>query len=571
MNDNGRRRRRIPLAWPLGGLLLVSCSQGIFDSDRSTYRVPRSQLDRIASEDFVATSRGTPITVESAIARALDERDPSPKWPAKADLDLSEVRAATLANNLDLRTQLIDPAIARRTIDIERAKFEASLVARYESTSSALFGQPPFGGISDGSTGSLGVVVPLPTGGEIGFSGNASRFDSDNPVAFDGAGEWAAGLGFSVSQPLLRNAGVDVNTASIRIAEQNGQAVSARTKLEVLRILADADKSYWQLYAAYRELEVRTQQFDLAMAQLERAQRRVAQGDVPEIEVTRAESGVGSTVENVILATALLKERVRRIKRIMNRADYPVESETLLVPVTQPNPLGLTLDARQLADEAVANRMEMVELELELATKSIEIAFARNQALPLFSFDFNYTPVGRGNGFGSAVRNWGDFESDSYTIAVGAQIPLGNEAAKNRVARTVLERVQRLATKDQRRLAIRTEVFDAVENLRTAWQRIVAARLETVLAARTYEGEKRQFDVGVRTSQDVLDASTRLADAQSREVVALAQYQIALVDIAFATGTLAGMAGARWEPIEVPALEERFWGEAERNAKAQGG
>jgi len=37
---------------------------------------------------------------------------------------------------------------------------------------------------------------------------------------------------------------------------------------------------------------------------------------------------------------------------------------------------------------------------------------------------------------------------------------------------------------------------------------------------------------------DVQDALTKLSDAQSREVVALADYQIAQVDIAFATGTL---------------------------------
>ena len=54
------------------------------------------------------------------------------------------------------------------------------------------------------------------------------------------------------------------------------------------------------------------------------------------------------------------------------------------------------------------------------------------------------------------------------------------------------------------------------------------------------EGEQRQFDVGLRTSTDVLDAQSRLADARSREVRSLADYEIALVDIAFATGTLLG-------------------------------
>jgi outer membrane protein TolC len=113
---------------------------------------------------------------------------------------------------------------------------------------------------------------------------------------------------------------------------------------------------------------------------------------------------------------------------------------------------------------------------------------------------------------------------------------------------------------------IHAEVLDALDRLQTAWQRILAARLETVLAARTFQAEQRQFDVGVRTSQDVLDASTRLSDAQSREVSALAQWQIALVDIAFATGTLPGAAGVEWQPIDVADLERQTSGAAEFNA-----
>ena len=57
----------------------------------------------------------------------------------------------------------------------------------------------------------------------------------------------------------------------------------------------------------------------------------------------------------------------------------------------------------------------------------------------------------------------------------------------------------------------------------------------------------------------MLDASASLADAQSREVLALSSYQISLIDLAFATGTSLGAARIRWEPFsldELPALED---------------
>ncbi|MDZ4832003.1 MAG: TolC family protein [Phycisphaerae bacterium] len=555
------RRSRAFIAAMLVSTICCGCTQGLFDNDRTTYRVAPERLKKIAMTDVVAESKAPPVDADEATRNALAKGDPMPTWPARMEISLADVRESTLKNNLDLRTQLVEPAIARRTLDAERAKFEATLIASYLRSGANQFTDPAFGDPVDSDTASLGVQVPLITGGTIDVLGQLQRVDTNGGVSLDGSGGWGSGVGFSISQPLLRNAGAAVNTASIRIAEHDGQIASARTKLETIRILADADKAYWSLYGAFRDLEVRQQQFELARAQLERARRRVLQGDAAEIEVTRAESGLGGTLENIIVATATLKERVRALKRLMNRPDLPIESETLLVPATLPNPLGLKLDSTDLANRAVENRMEMLELELSLASRAIEIEVARNQTLPVFALDYSYTPFGRGDGFGSAFSNIGDFEEDAYTFSLNGQIPLGNEVAKNRLGRAVLLRLQRLATKDARRQSIRTEVFDAVVRLETAWQRILAARLETTLAARTYEGEKRQFDVGVRTSQDVLDASARLADAQSREVNALAGWQNAMVDIAFATGTLPGMAGAQWAAIDVDELDRASWGD----------
>ena len=60
---------------------------------------------------------------------------------------------------------------------------------------------------------------------------------------------------------------------------------------------------------------------------------------------------------------------------------------------------------------------------------------------------------------------------------------------------------------------------------------------------------KRQFDVGLRNSIDVLEAASRLGDAQTREVNALSGYEIALIDAAFATGTIVGGSRVRWDDL----------------------
>jgi hypothetical protein len=96
---------------------------------------------------------------------------------------------------------------------------------------------------------------------------------------------------------------------------------------------------------------------------------------------------------------------------------------------------------------------------------------------------------------------------------------------------------------------IELEVLNATDQLEANWQRLLASRQSSILDGRLFVAEKRQFELGLVTSTDVLLAQTDFANSQSAEILALAEYQIALVDLAYATGTLLGADKVRWEPI----------------------
>ncbi|MFB0554304.1 MAG: TolC family protein, partial [Phycisphaerae bacterium] len=501
-----------------------------------------NEIETVRLED---QSTSEPISVEQATEEIVEQiKEPNESRPT-IELTLEEVRAAAIANNLDLKVELVDPSIAQQDVDEARAKFESVFFGsarhhRTEAVGSAT--------VSKTSSYEVGIESPLHTGGQITVSSPFSDTEYDG-ADFEGVS--AAAVSVSFIQKLLQNAGTRVKTHPIRLVSHQKHIIDAGTKLGAIYILADADIAYWRLFAAHRELEVRREQYKLAQDQLDHARRKVATGSAPKIEIVRAEAGLASRLEDVITAETTLRNRERDLKQIMNRDDMPMNSAISIVTATEPNPLGLELDEEVMAEAAIANRMEMIKLELRLAKDDIYIELARNDTLPVLTFDYTYTARTQSGTIGGAIGQLANSSSPDHFIGLSATIPLGNEAAKARLRRARLEQIRSLATREQLQLTIRQQVYEAVNRLRQNWRGILAATQGVTAAYRYYKVEQSQFQLGRRTSTDVLYAATVLADAQLRKIRAFIEYEIAQVNLARATGTLLGYGKIQLEPIDI--------------------
>jgi len=516
----------------------AGCGPTIDDGGFYEFTAPPEKLQQIEPLDLKAT--------DATVDHELDSDD----LPAKQmDLTIEQCRALALENNLDIKVQLLSSAIAGKKVSEEEARFEAAFFSNLTysktdtPTSTTLSGSKV-----DYSSVDLGVEVPLRTGGTVTFDLADSRIKTNNIFSTLNPA-YTSDLSISISQPLLRNAGQRANTYAIRIANYERQITDARTKLEMIRVIADADRWYWRLYAARRELDVRKKEYDLANAQLAQAQRFVDAGERPMIEVIRAEAGVAERLDAIIVAKNELRDRERELKHLLNKPGLEMQTPTVLIPTTEPDPVHYELDKQSLVAKAIDNRMEMLELELQIAADVSTIDYLKNQSLPLVTLGYTYNISGLGATRSNSFDMLTDKRFEDHRLGLQLLLPLGNEAAKNRLLQAVYERRQRLATRGNRQAAIELEVLNAVDQLEANWQRILASRQNAILAGRLFKAEKRQFELGLGTSTDVLDAQTSFVDAQSAEISALAEYQIALVDLAYATGTLLGAAKVQCKPI----------------------
>ena len=525
----------------LGPILFAGCESFPGDEDFYEITVAPEKLRQVET-----------LKLQESKVEENDRIDANEPPPPELELDLEQCRALTLENNLDLKVQLISPAIAAERVSEAESVFEAAfttnMIYSKTDTPSASFLDEISGSKTSYLYNDLGVQVPLRTGGTVRFDMADNRLKTGSPYSvFDPS--FSSDSSLSISQPLLRNAGIRTNTHAIRIAEYERQVTDARTKLEVIRVVAAVDRVYWRLYAARKELEVRKKQYDLAKTLNEQARRFVEAGDKAQVEIIRTEAGVAQQLEAIIVAENNLRDREREFKRTLNKTGLDMQTPTIIIPTTEPVPVRYELDKQGLVSIAFENRMEMLELELQIAEDISSIDYMHNQTLPLVTMDYRYNINGLGDSRNDSHDLLFNKRFEDHRVGLSLLVPLGNEAAKSRLRQAFYQRRQRLATRNNREALIELEVLNAIDQLEANWQRILASRQSAILDGRLFDAEKRQFELGLRTSTDVLQAQTNFANSQSAEILALAEYQIALVDLSYATGTLLGAAKVRWEPI----------------------
>lgn len=486
-------------------------------------------------------------------------------------LSIEDLRLMVLHNNLDLQVSLLDPEIARAQVSAEEGAFDALIGGRFAYRHRST---PPIDGpLVDFTSANpvlnrqivklteieqrrelidmdFGLEIPLPTGGTISVGGLLSQKDIKDPQRFD---QVLAATRFSFSQPLLRNAGTDASFASIRIARVEHRVSQVRTNLAALRVLAGAEKAYWRLYAARRFLEVRADQYRIASENLEMVERRVEQGMSPRVEITRSELGVYERLEALINAETAWQLGQRDLKVHLNSDHLPLRGKPMIEATAEPRLAGLDLDTEALVQRALKDRLELIELELQIIQDGIEIDFRENQILPIANLDFRYGTLERGNTFGSAWESLGDFNNPDLSAGITLEMPLTNQRRRAQLHEAMLMRTQRLASRQARELMVRREVLDTIDVIERNWQRVLAASQNVIVAGVNYDAERRQFEQGMRTMREVLEALTELGQAQIREITAIVDYQVAQIDLAFASGMLLGYARVDFEPLVLPS------------------
>lgn len=580
-------------------LFLVSGCSSPLDSpdagpvlDKNLNQVIEREMQQVNGWETEVGTTPPPSAVEEALSHRMEELDAIVPVPPGSDLDFDlginlngdpqgqrpiELQACVrmaLMNNLLLQSAQLQPAIQREQVIQAEAIFDIVLGAGYSYTRNRSPNQivDVDGTLSDfnvdpGTTNirtndaEVSLSKKLTSGGSAKLSTDLVRSNvrGSDDITYAPNPYWQPSLTLDYSQPILRGFGEKVNLAQVYIARKLEQEAIESLRQSLINTVANTEVAYWQLAYAWRALGIQLWLIDAAEELRDLIDLR-RNYDASLADWAQAVSTVEQRIADVISFQQSVKEASDNLKVLLNDPGYPLAGESVLAPVNEMVHTPITLDLRSALLTAVSMRPDIRQSIYQIDITRIEEVVADNARLPELDLQAQVSTTGMGadadKGYDAMVG--GDFIS--YVLGLTFEYPLGNRAAEAAWRESRLERSSAMVNY---RTAIQTAILDVKTTMREVIdnaQYINAtrvARLATAEYLRALEVERETLASLTPTFLNLIfSAQASLATARSDEFEALSAFNISVVNLHRAMGTILDMHRIGLEQVD----EDSYWG-----------
>ncbi len=476
-------------------------------------------------------------------------------------ITLNDVVNMMIEKNLDIRSNRLSPRSSYfQSLVFYRAlqpslRFSGNVIRNTNQSNSQLNGVGQSFTSQLRGNYSVSFSQQLPSGTSLTIDANMNRLSSSSNLnTFNPS--YTGQIQYTVGQHLLRDRGRTATMRQIMIGENNEKISEVQFELQITNLLAQAQKTYWDLVFAGEDLKVKQRSLDLAQRTLEENKMKVEIGTLAPIDVVQTQSEVASRREQLVVSTYNITSAEDQIKKLtsgdkdptmflvrLQASESPRRPESVQVP-----------NLEEAVRIAVENRPEMRQALLDMKNKDIDINYTKNQKLPLFDITAGYNQNGTGGrqlvrsglggaaqqefpgGVGDAFRHLFGYNYTGYQIGFSFVLPLSNRAAEADYSRAVNERQLAQSKLEATAQGIALDVRNALTQAEMNRARIETAQITRQLAQQRLEAEQTKFSLGTSTLRFVLEEQRNVAQAETNELQSMVNFTKSLVDLDKAMG-----------------------------------
>ncbi len=458
-------------------------------------------------------------------------------------LSLQQAVMIALTANTDIAVVAYNPQISREQMAQAAAAFDYTMFGSlgYSSTSTAQAhrGGPVVQGTQGLRTMEVGLRQHTVTGADWELSNNFSRSWDDRTT--DSANRWyQQNLALSVTQPLLRNAWPEFNLAALKIARLNYKISAAQFRQQVEQTITEVMAAYYQLIQARRDVEIVADLLKVTRKTYKQVMGRVSI-DATKVQVKQSHAAVLNREAVMIEARKSLQDAQDSLVRLLGDSQLNLLQNFQLVPTPAMTPLPVKIDTADQLLTALRLSPLLAQARYAIDQAEINVKVAKNELLPVLNFT-----AGVGLNGGSTNRQgqtWDDVYSGNFTsyhAGLEFEYPIGNRAARARLAQSRLQRLQLITEMQNSADKIAQVVRERIRQVRSRYEEYQIQTKNLAASRAKLEALNDMEKIRGKLTPEFLDlklsTQAQVASAQQSVVRAIVRYNTGLLDLAQATG-----------------------------------
>jgi HAE1 family hydrophobic/amphiphilic exporter-1 len=407
---------------------------------------------------------------------------------------------------------------------------------------------------------------------------NNTIFNAYNPY-------YIATLNVALTQPLLKNAGMNATKRQLKLAFVNADASAAQALIDASSTIAQVENAYWNLVAAWRNVAIQEEALKEAIAQQQSNVRLARRGALAPIEAVESQTQVSNFQDDVFSALQTVSQLQVALKSLVVADPGDAIWTANLVPSTSVEQLPSVGDLVQIIAEGRRNRPEVRQAEDKRLAADIDRSFAANQSLPQADVQMEYLS----NGFAGiltpvpgfllgecfsvsqlstcptpppntqgkmawAYHNMWAAYFPTFNTALVVSYPIQGHLARGMrgVASEEEKQAKLLIQSVEERIG--AQARNALQSYQSALAKLDAARKSREAAQTVYQSEVRRFHNGTSTTFLVLQRQVQLAQARGLELRSQTQLNQSVVELQRVDGTILTTNGVNLQTLGTQTL-----------------
>lgn len=390
----------------------------------------------------------------------------------------------------------------------------------------------------------FGFSRALETGGAVSLSVTNSTSESSN---LPGTINYNTNVGISISQPLLRGAGIRVNMIPIERAKRYARISLFYVKQSLINLITAIESQYWDLILVYEDQKIQKQALKRAKELLEVNKSLIESGRMAAQEIVQAESDIATreialaAAENAIIST-----------QVALQSQLDLGERILIIPTTEMEFKPVDIRLQDCLARAYKNRPDWAIANSYLEIERMNLIVAKNNnRYTLGSWASIRSDATSDQAFANSMRESFGFKSLAWNVGLSFTFPFNKQVLENGYQLNRLSYERQKIWVEELKDNIRIQVENAVRAVQFTLKQVGLAQRAKELASRKLQLEEDKMKVGRSTNFQVISYQRDLINAQNAELRAIASYLKALGQLESTMGTTL----QKWG-IEVEEMEE---------------